>query len=426
MSHLPPPANIPPTQAIPNNPFRPGAGQRPVYLAGRTKEQDQFKRMLDQSPVMQNTILTGLRGVGKTVLLETLKPLGQAHNWLWTGNDLSESASLTEERVAQRLVVDLSTLLAPIVVQSQQSFPFGFTKQDSVDNRPLEFKDLWTIFESTPGLVLDKLKAVFAHVAKIIQSAPIRGIIFAYDEAQNLSDHAPANEYPLSLLLDLFSYLQRQHTDRSFMLVLTGLPTLFPKLNEARTYTERMFHVMHLDRLNNEDARAAIVEPLKITQSPLGFSETTINNIMGMSGGYPYFIQFIGREVFDTWIGKIKSGIAPSVPMNDILSKLDLDFFAPRWQRSTDRQQQFMQVIATLPSSEEDFSVPEIVEASQNVLRKGFTPSHAIQILQALSEKGLIYRSKRGGYCFAVPLLARFIQRQAWDPASLKIQPPPY
>ena len=411
---------IPPTKAVPDNPFRPGAGQRPVYLAGRTKEQDQFKRMLEQSPVMQNTILTGLRGVGKTVLLEVLKPLGQAHHWLWTGNDLSESASLTEERVAQRLVVDLSTLLAPIVVQSQQTLPFGFTQHAEKNDRPLEFRDLWNIYEKTPGLVLDKLKAVFTHVSRIIQSAPIRGIIFAYDEAQNLSDHAASNEYPLSLLLDLFSYLQRQHNDRSFMLVLTGLPTLFPKLNEARTYTERMFHVMHLDRLNNDDARAAIVQPLEITQSPLGFAEKTINNIMGMSGGYPYFIQFICREVFDTWIGKIQRGTAPSVPMNDILAKLDLDFFAPRWQRSTDRQQQFMQVIATLENSEEEFSVPEIVGASRLTLRKGFTPSHAVQILQALSEKGLVYRSKRGGYCFAVPLLASFIQRQAWDPASLK------
>src|ERR1700688_4442837 len=119
------PTSPPSTTEFPNNPFRPGAGQRPVYLAGRTKEQDQFKRMLMQSPVMQNTILTGLRGVGKTVLLETLKPLGQANHWLWTGNDLSESASLTEERVAQRLVVDLSTLLAPMVVQTQQTLPFG-------------------------------------------------------------------------------------------------------------------------------------------------------------------------------------------------------------------------------------------------------------------------------------------------------------
>jgi hypothetical protein len=420
MSQLPPAAEIPPNQPVPNNPFRPGAGQRPVYLAGRTKEQDQFKRMLMQSPVMQNTILTGLRGVGKTVLLETLKPLGQASHWLWTGNDLSESVSLTEERVAQRLVVDLSTLLAPMVVQTQQTLPFGFTKETETNNRQLDFNDLWTIFQGTPGLALDKLKAVFQHVSKIIQTAPIRGIIFAYDEAQNLSDHAAANEYPLSLLLDLFSFLQRQHSEKSFMLVLTGLPTLFPKLNEARTYTERMFHVMHLERLNNEDARAAVEKPLEMTKSPLRFADRTIDNILGMSGGYPYFIQFICREVFDTWIGKIQSGFAPSVPMGEILAKLDLDFFAPRWQRSTDRQQQFMQVIATLENSDEEFSVPEIVNASKDALRKGFTPSHAIQILQALAERGLIYRSKRGGYCFAVPLLARFIQRQAWDPESLK------
>lgn len=83
-----------------------------------------------------------------------------------------------------------------------------------------------------------------------------------------------------------------------------------------------------------------------------------------------------------------------------------------------------MQVIATLPNSEEEFSVPEIVEASKEKLVKAFTPSHAIQILQALAEKGLIYRSKRGGYCFAVPLLARFIQRQPWDPETTKLPAP--
>ena len=59
-----------PTLPVPQNPFRPGAGQRPLYLAGRTYEQDQFRRFLRQDPVTQNVILTGLRGVGKTVLLE--------------------------------------------------------------------------------------------------------------------------------------------------------------------------------------------------------------------------------------------------------------------------------------------------------------------------------------------------------------------
>lgn len=408
---------------IPQNPFRPGAGQRPLYLAGRTKEQDGFRRMLLQNPVSQNTIVTGLRGVGKTVLLETFKPIAQGNEWLWTGNDLSESVSLTEERVARRLIVDLSALLGPLVMQTQESLPFGFTAGQKKETRPIAFDDLWKIYESNPGVTLDKLKAVFDYVERILRAAPTKGIIFAYDEAQNLADHAPAREYPLSLILDLFSYLQRQYSSKSFMLVLTGLPTLFPKLNEARTYTERMFHVMHLERLRDEDTREAIVRPLKIMKSPLWFAEETIKTILTQSGGYPYFIQFIGREVFDAWIGKIKSGAAPSAPMQEILEKLDQDFFAPRWARATDRQRQFMQVISTLPNAEEEFTVPEIVKESRALLKNGFTPSHAIQLLQALSEKGLVYRSRRAGYSFAVPLLARFIQRQTWDSSSLRGPP---
>jgi DNA-binding transcriptional ArsR family regulator len=106
--------------------------------------------------------------------------------------------------------------------------------------------------------------------------------------------------------------------------------------------------------------------------------------------------------------------------MADILTKLDLDFFAPRWARGTDRQQDFMQVIATLPNADDEFSVQDIVSASRELLLKGFSPSHATQILQALAEKGLVYKNRRGGYCFAVPLLSSFIKRQLWDPASLQ------
>jgi uncharacterized Fe-S cluster-containing protein len=108
--------------------------------------------------------------------------------------------------------------------------------------------------------------------------------------------------------------------------------------------------------------------------------------------------------------------------MPSILAKLDQDFFSPRWARATDRQQDFMKVIATLQNSDDEFSVQDIVGASRQILNKGFNPSHATQILQALGEKGLIYRNRRGGYCFAVPLLAQFIKRQAWDPASLRTE----
>ena len=82
------------------------------------------------------------------------------------------------------------------------------------------------------------------------------------------------------------------------------------------------------------------------------------------------------------------------------------------------RQQTFMQVIATLPNSNDEFSIQEITTASRDLLAKAFNPSHATQMLAHLAEKGLIYRNRRGSYCFAVPLLADFIRRQSWDAAT--------
>ncbi len=82
------------------NPFRPGAGHMPPYLAGRSPEKRAFMKLLEQDVVLENAVLTGLRGVGKTVLLDTLKPLAISAGWLWVGTDLSESTSISEERLA--------------------------------------------------------------------------------------------------------------------------------------------------------------------------------------------------------------------------------------------------------------------------------------------------------------------------------------
>jgi hypothetical protein len=365
--------------------------------------------MLEQHPVSQNLILTGLRGVGKTVLLDELKPIAQQGNWLWAGNDLSESASLTEERIAKRILTDLSALLGPMLPQKVAAGA-GFLKSE--EKRPLHFDDLSKIYDQTPGLVEDKLKAVLEAVASVVANSNLNGIVFAYDEAQNLSDHKAANEYPLSLLLDVFAFLQRREYGCRFLLVLCGLPTLLPKLNEARTYTERMFHTMRLQRLNAADAKEAIQRPIEISKSKLRFPPNVVQDIIVMSGGYPYFIQFICKEVFDAWIVKAKRGHKPSVAQKEILEKLDEDFFAGRWQRATDRQQEFLQVIANLDNGDDEFSVDDIVNGSRQMLEKGFSPSHTTQILQALSEKGLVYKSRRARYMLAVPLMSKFILRQ--------------
>src|SRR6267154_1326767 len=90
------------------NPFRAGAGHYPKYLAGRENEKHEFQRLLYQRTIVENLIISGLRGIGKTVLLETLKPIAIAAKWLWVGTDLSENASLTEENIVTRMLADLA------------------------------------------------------------------------------------------------------------------------------------------------------------------------------------------------------------------------------------------------------------------------------------------------------------------------------
>jgi hypothetical protein len=368
-------------------------------------------------------LITGLRGVGKTVLLEGLRPLAAHHGWLWTGNDWDEAAAVSEKDVATRLIVDLTAVLAPIVSYRINELPIGFASKPTSKDRPLVFDDLWSIYNSTPGFNSDKVKAVLEHVANIVANAKIRGIVFSYDEAQNLADKKDREQFPLSLVCDVFAYLQKRNLGCQFLLVMTGLPTLITHLNEARTYTERMFHTLVLDRLSEPETRDAILRPIEISKSTLTFSKQTIARIITESRGYPFLIQYICREVFDAWIGRMTVGEAPSVPMMEITAKLDLDFFAPRWNRATDRQQTFMQVIATLEEADREFTIQDITTASHSLLTKPFTPSHATQMLGHLAEKGLIYRNRRGSYCFAVPLLASFIHRQTWDPATRRAQP---
>ena len=131
-----------------------------------------------------------------------------------------------------------------------------------------------------------------------------------------------------------------------------------------------------------------------------------------MSGGYPYFIQFICREVYDAFMQKIDKGQNASVPVVEIERKLDTDFFAGRWAKATDRQRELLSVIARLENCEDEFTVQEIVERSKDLLEKPFSNSHANQMLVTLGEQGLVFKNRHGKYSFAVPLLSRFILRQ--------------
>ena len=392
------------------NPFKPGAGHMPPCLAGREKETEKFLKLISQTTILENMVLTGLRGVGKTVLLDTFKPLAIADSWLWVGTDLSESASVSEENLAIRLLTDLSVVTSNVLISQEKISRIGFVDTEEIVESKLGFDFLFSLYQKIPGLVLDKLKYVLEFVWSCLQNQNVKGLVFAYDEAQNLSDQAVKEQYPLGILLDVFQSIQKKNIP--FMLLLTGLPTLFPKLVNSRTFAERMIRVVFLKRLNEKDSRSAILIPIRKNNCPVDFTDDSVNLIIKHSGGYPYFIQFICKEAYDSFLPKLAAGEDASIPLNEITRKLDTDFFAGRWSRATDRQRALLFVIAQLDNSEEEFSVQDIVELSGKTMEKPFSPSHVSQMLSSLSAAGLIYKNRFGKYSFAVPLLGQFILRQ--------------
>ena len=323
---------------------------------------------------------------------------------------MSESASISELKLAERILADLAVLTSSIMISEEKQLPLGFKSEEIIANRAVGYGDLKAHFDNTPGLVSDKLKAVLRFVWGAIPSGAVSGVVFAYDEAQNLTDHRKNEQYPLSVLLDVFQSIQR--ADMPFLLILAGLPTLLPKLVEARTYSERMFHTVFLRPLNREDSREAIIKPVEDSDSKIVFSSKTVDIIIEMSGGYPYFIQFMCREVYDSLIVQLDKGMAPNVPTQDIIRKLDNDFFAGRWSRATDRQRDLLRIIANLENCDSEFTVQEVIQASKKGLNKSFSSSHANQMLSSLSDHGLVYKNRHGRYSFAVPLLSEFIKRQ--------------
>ena len=361
--------------------------------------------------MLQNLVLTGLRGVGKTVLLDTFKPVALAKGWLWVGADLSESTSISEEAIAIRLMTDLAVITRGFTRPTAPGKTLGFGATRTKIDTPITYEVLRKIYEDTPGLVADKLKAVLELAWQCVGVAKSHGIVFAYDEAQNLSDQASRDQFPLSLLLDVFQSVQKK--GMRLMLVLVGLPTLFPKLVEARTFSERMFRVLFLTRLEDPDSEDAIRKPMEHPKCPAQLDAASVKLIVKTSGGYPYFIQFICREVFDIIVSDMRRGAPTSrIPVQEIVGKLDTDFFAGRWARATDRQRDLLIVVARLESHDDEFTVQEIVEKSKEVLDKPFSSSHTNQILAALAGAGLVYKNRHGRYSFAVPLFGEFILRQ--------------
>jgi nucleoside-triphosphatase THEP1 len=404
-----------------DNPFRAGAGHSPPHLAGRDEQREQFSRLLDQDVITQNIILTGLRGVGKTVLMDDVyKPLALKKHWVWVGSDLSEAAFVDERSLCLRLLTDLSLFTSQLKLVTP-SRAVGYRPRTHREE-PLTFEFLIGLFDSQPGLMADKLKATLEFVWETIQSTGKRGILFAYDESQVVQDRRDKDQYPLALLLEVFQSLQRKGL--RYMLLLTGLPTLFPRLVECRTYAERMFVVQEIGPLETAACQEAITKPLK--DNRITFTAASVKLIVSQTQCYPYFVQFMCREAYDYFRSCLdsKPPIKPTLPISSLIRKLDADFFSGRWNRATDRQREMLLCIANRGNAEEEFTIGEIVQASKMAVKKwrirAFKTADVSQMLLKLIESGLVLKTRHGKYSLAVPLFDAFILRQ-FDERALAI-----
>ena len=242
------------------DPLRADAGFSPPAPAGRGREIEQFEKLLEQDDViLQNPLLTGPGGAGKTALMETFRACARRRRWVWVGTDLAAAAGLTEERLAARLLADLAVATSGWTVAAERTSGMGFAPRFEEREIRATRDVLREIFSGTPGLVQDKLKKIVALAGQWAREQGFRGIVFGCAGTQTLCAQELEGEFPLALLLSVFQSVQRAGIPA--MLLLAGLPELPLKLAEARTFSERMFRVISLTRPSGDASRAPGARP---------------------------------------------------------------------------------------------------------------------------------------------------------------------
>lgn len=377
-----------------NNPYTPGAGTRPSELAGRDEEIDAFKVLLARlraGRTDQSQIVTGLRGVGKTVLLNTFEDFAEAEGCLTAFRELTQDSHLPEllAKDVQRLLRDLKltkkladTVRAGLSTLSvfKLTEPNGF--ELSLDLRRLQ-EDRLT----------DDFTELFLQLGR---AARAKGAVIAIfiDEIQFVhEDHFRA----------LISALHRA-TQKQLPLTLAaaGLPQIPRLAGEARSYAERLFRFPRIGPLDDPAARAALVVPAE--REGATYSEAAIQRTLALTRGYPFYIQAFGKHIWN---------LAPASPIteNDVDAaapraeeSLDRSIYEVRIQRATVKERRYLRAMAELGPG------PYQVGAVARIM--GSTTTALSTLRQRLLDKGLVFATEDHGYIdFTVPRFDEFMHR---------------
>jgi hypothetical protein len=391
---------------IRRNPFNPGSGATPPYLAEREPHLNVFKNALAsiEGGHVENIIVHGIRGTGKTVLLDEFNKICIDRGFLPIRRPQFSAKYCNTENFEKALKHDVRTALETFSTLSWFNHKFqaavSFLKPKSVGIPELfyyepSYERSKLLFED---FVLDYLKSnwpVFKHEG-------YRGVIFLYDEFHTVTDDERHRQYVLSDFLGAVNELQKAGC--GYYMVLCGLPNLQLNVKKARSWSERMYKSIEVGNLDPDHSRLAIEKALE--GCGYSFDADLVNALVSDTEGYPYFIQFYGKEVIDNiGLAAISSADYERVKPT-ITTQLDSDFFEPRFELASTAEQKILRAMARYKDTSMKGVSFGFITRRTHLSDKTVSPA-----LARLENKGMVYNYKRGMYRFSLPMFQSFLQR---------------
>ncbi|MFC4908531.1 AAA family ATPase [Actinomadura gamaensis] len=390
------------------NPYAPGAGQRPPELAGRDRELKQFEVVLERvarGRPERSMIITGLRGVGKTVLLNTFRSMAMQRLW-GTGKIEARPEQSIRRPVASALHMAVRELAPRHRAPDRIESFLGVLKAFAQAGPEEDAKGKARVHRWQPGIDvpasrgradsgdleidLTELLTDAASVATDVSA----GIALFVDEMQDI----PPDD--VSALCAACHELSQ--SGGPLIVVGAGLPHLPAVLSASKSYSERLFRYTRIDRLDRASADVALLAPAE--REDVTFTQDALDALYFAADGYPYFVQAYAKVAWD---------VAPDTPITvddvkvaapEAESELAVGFFGSRYERATPAERDYMRAMAALG----DDPVPTAAVAEE----LGRKPSSLSPARDGLIKKGLIYSAERGLVAFTVPHFGGFLRSQ--------------
>lgn len=379
------------------NPYRPGAGLMPTYLAGRDEDVQTIEEIfvaLKMNIPTQSIMFSGLRGVGKTVLINKLQTMAEEkgifckHLEVEERNDfISQIAACSQAFLRQVSAKEKFKHLIEKPLDAIKSLVVSFDPNDSTFSLSLQEKELYKTSNLTQSLT-----EVFTSIGETAYKTETP-ICFFIDEIQYMKQEE---------LGALIAALHRSNQlGYPIMIVGAGLPKIYKMLSEEKSYSERLFMYKEIGSLSKDQSKKAI----EIPAEKFGVSYTTeaLDKIISVTKGYPFFIQQMCQIVYQNTDDKVIKGGDVELMLDEFFETMDDGFFKVRYERCADSDKKF--VFAMVKCGE----LPCTISNVALNLNKEVT---AISTTRAqLINKGIIYPIRYKELDFTVPEFSGFIQR---------------